>query len=69
MLEQNIGQYLGKIKSIFYQYTNLNLIKGIPSDADLSQLEDHWQKCHEAKPHAMTILTKLFRNMDEVSQK
>jgi hypothetical protein len=47
----------------------LNLIIGIPSDADLSQLEDHWQKCYQAKPHAMTILTKLFRNMDEVSQK
>ncbi|CAF4313466.1 unnamed protein product, partial [Rotaria magnacalcarata] len=35
---------------------------GIPSDADLNQFEDHWQQCYQANPHAMTILTKLFRN-------
>jgi hypothetical protein len=44
----------------------LTLNKGIPSNADLNQLEDHWRKCHQANPHALTILTKLFRNMDEV---
>jgi hypothetical protein len=46
----------------------LSLIKGIPSDADFNRLEDHWRQCHQAKPHAMTILTKLFRDIDEVSQ-
>jgi hypothetical protein len=44
----------------------LTLNKGIPSNADLNQLEDHWRKCHQANPHALTVLTKLFRNMDEV---
>ncbi len=39
---------------------------GIPSNADLNQLEDHWRKCHQLHPHALTILTKLFRNMEEV---
>jgi hypothetical protein len=47
----------------------LNSVKGIPSDADLSEIEDHWRQSQPAKPHAMTILTKLFRNMDEVSPK
>ncbi len=46
----------------------LNLNKGIPSNADLNQFEEHWKKCHQAQPHALTILTKLFRNMDEVKQ-
>jgi hypothetical protein len=46
----------------------LNSIKGIPLDADLSEIEDHWRQCQQAKPHAMTILTKLFRNMGEVSE-
>ena len=40
----------------------------MPSDVDLSQIEDHWQQCSPAKPHAMTILTKLFRNMNEVRE-
>jgi len=44
----------------------LSLNKGIPSNADLNQFEEHWKKCHQAQPHALTILTKLFRNMDEV---
>ena len=39
---------------------------GIPSDVDLNQIEDHWRKCHQAKPDALTILTKLFRDMNEV---
>ncbi|CAF0714506.1 unnamed protein product [Adineta steineri] len=41
---------------------------GIPSDADSNQIEDHWQQCHQAKPHDMTILTKLFRNMEELGK-
>ncbi len=49
-------------------FSSLNSIKGIPLDADLSEIEDHWRQCQQAKPHAMTILTKLFRNMGEVSE-
>jgi hypothetical protein len=67
MLEQDTGQYLGMIFfliSIFFLFLSLN--KGIPSNADLNQLEDHWRKCYQTHPHALTILTKLFRNMDEV---
>jgi len=30
-------------------------------------MEDHWRKCHQVHPHALTILAKLFRNMDEVN--
>ncbi|CAF4781860.1 unnamed protein product, partial [Rotaria magnacalcarata] len=41
---------------------------GIPSDADLNQFEDHWQQCYQANPHAMTILTKLFRNLNEIGK-
>ncbi|CAF3144179.1 unnamed protein product [Rotaria sp. Silwood2] len=41
---------------------------GIPSNVDLNQLEDHWRKCHQYNPHALTILTKLFHNMDELSK-
>ncbi|CAF3615493.1 unnamed protein product [Rotaria sp. Silwood1] len=41
---------------------------GIPSNADLNQLEEHWKKCHQANPHALTILTKLFLTMDELSK-
>ncbi len=40
---------------------------GIPSNIDLNQIEEHWRKCHQAHPHALTILTKLFRNMEEVN--
>ena len=40
---------------------------GIPSNIDLNRLEEHWRKCHQAHPHALTILTKLFRNMEEVN--
>ena len=39
---------------------------GIPSDADLNALEAHWRNCHQSHPHALTILIKLFRNMEEV---
>jgi hypothetical protein len=39
----------------------------IPSDANLNQLVDHWTKCHQSHPHALTILTKLFRDMNEVN--
>jgi hypothetical protein len=46
----------------------LSLNKGIPSNIDLNQLEEHWKKCHQTHPHALTILTKLFRNMDEVKK-
>jgi tRNA nucleotidyltransferase (CCA-adding enzyme) len=69
MLEQNIGQYLGKIKSVFFcLFSSFNSIKGIPSDADLSEIENHGEQCQQATPHAMTILTKLFRDINEVSQ-
>ncbi len=58
MLEQDIGQYLGMIllikTSLFFLISSLN------------QLEEHWRKYHQSHPHALTILTKLFRNMDEV---
>ncbi len=46
----------------------MSLNKGIPSNIDLNQLEEHWKKCHQTHPHALTILTKLFRNMDEVKK-
>ncbi|UJR31757.1 hypothetical protein I4U23_019235 [Adineta vaga] len=45
---------------------NIGPYLGIPSDADANQLEDHWQQSYQAKPHEMTILTKLFRNTHEV---
>jgi hypothetical protein len=46
---------------------SLNFNSGIPSNIDLNQLEDHWRKCHQAHPHALTILMKCFRNMEEVN--
>ncbi len=55
------------VRSNLFVFSSLNSVKGIPSDADLSEIEDHWRQSQQAKPHAMTILTKLFRNMDEVS--
>lgn len=67
MFEQNIGQYLGRISSIDFLMNSIENISGIPSDVDLNQLEEHWRKCHSSQPHALTILTKLFRNLDEVS--
>jgi hypothetical protein len=46
---------------------NRDSIEGIPSDADLNRFEDHWQHCYSANPQAITILTELFRNFDEVN--
>ena len=39
---------------------------GIPSNTGLNQIEDHWRKCYQARPHALTVLVKLFNDMDEV---
>jgi hypothetical protein len=68
MLEQDIGRYLGMISTfIFLHVVFLGIsIAGIPSNVDLNQLEDHWRKCYRLNPHALTILTKLVRNMEEV---
>ncbi|CAF1074851.1 unnamed protein product [Adineta ricciae] len=41
---------------------------GIPSNVDLIQLEDHWRQCYQATPHEMTILTKLFCDINELGE-
>ncbi|CAF5040164.1 unnamed protein product, partial [Rotaria magnacalcarata] len=60
---RNAGSVLRKMLE-----QNIGQYLGIPSDVDLNQIEDHWRKCHQAKPEALTILTKLFRDMDELSK-
>ncbi|CAF4129985.1 unnamed protein product [Adineta steineri] len=59
------GRNAGPVLKIMLEQ-DIGQYLGIPSNADLNQLEDHWRKCHRAHPHALTILTKLFRNMDEL---
>ncbi|CAF0957532.1 unnamed protein product [Adineta ricciae] len=53
------------LKTMLEQNTGQYL--GMPTDCNLNQLEEHWRKCYQANPHALTILTKLFRNMDELA--
>ncbi|CAF3396700.1 unnamed protein product [Rotaria socialis] len=60
---RNAGSVLRKMLE-----QNIGQYLGIPSDVDLNQIEDHWRKCHHAKPEALTILTKLFRDMNELSK-
>ena len=66
MFEQNIGEYLGANPLVVRRSLRHFSLVGIPSNADLSGLVEHWQRCHSANPHALTILMKLFRNFDEV---
>jgi len=61
------GRNAGSVLKVMLEQ-NIGQYLGIPFDADLSQLEDHCQQCQQAKPHAMTILTKLFRNIDEIGK-
>jgi len=61
------GRNAGPVLKVMLEQ-NIGQYLGIPSDADLSQIEDHWRQCHQAKPHAMTILSKLFRNLDEIEK-
>ncbi|CAF4107627.1 unnamed protein product [Rotaria sordida] len=61
------GRNAGPVLKVMLEQ-NIGQYLGIPSNVDLNQLKDHWRKCNQANPHALTILTKLFRNMDELSK-
>lgn len=52
------------LKKMFEQ--DIGQYLGVPSNADLNQLEDHWRKCHQSQPHALTILSSLFQDIQEV---
>ncbi|CAF1125919.1 unnamed protein product, partial [Didymodactylos carnosus] len=45
---------------------NIGIYLGIPPPTDLDEFEKHCEKCKESKPRAATILTKLFRNIQEL---
>lgn len=70
LLEQGVGEYLGKFKCFETKQNNESLrfffVKGFPSNVDPKEIEEHWRQCFESKPHALTILMKLFRNSNEV---
>ena len=66
MLQQQIGTYLGRLRGTTVRFSESDVHSGIPVDANLDALERHWHHCHQSHPHGLTILTTLFRNMDEV---
>ncbi|CAF1088310.1 unnamed protein product [Rotaria sordida] len=59
------GRNAGPILKVMLEQ-NIGPYLGIPSDIDLDRFEDHCRQCCHAKPHSMTILTKLFRNTNEI---
>ncbi|CAF1155967.1 unnamed protein product [Rotaria sp. Silwood1] len=59
------GRNAGPVLKVMLEQ-NVGSYLGIPSDVDLNEFNNHYQQCYQAKPHAMTILTKLFRNSNEL---
>lgn len=61
------GRNAGSILKVMLEQ-NIGQYLSIPSDADLSEIEDHWQQCYQAQPHAITVLAKLFRDTAEITK-
>ncbi|CAF3073167.1 unnamed protein product [Rotaria sp. Silwood2] len=59
------GRNAGPVLKVMLEQ-NVGQYLGIPSDVDLNDFDDHYRQCYQAKPLAMTVLTKLFRNTHEI---